>query len=311
VTRSFLGAAALLLLAGSARASVAEIPPGSWESLSEEQLSLHHKAVAHWGLGMYETAAREFERLLEARPAPVMAIVNAGMMRLSQRKYEEALPFLRQAAGLLPESPRALYLLGKCLLGLEKWDEAIGALARAARLDSREPAIPLRLAEAYFQSGRSARARAELRRVLELRPDDAAALNRLGLMLEREGRRKEAAPLLERFAELGKRRARESGRCRYEFPLEEHPAVVPPSGGGWLEIRAVGMDKGAGSVVTVQAGRLILRRAAGAKAVRFALGGKSEIDAIRVDWADGTHSYRVGVAANQAVVVEEVSAHVW
>lgn len=290
--------------------SISSASAGDWDLLSEDLLSVHHKAVAHWGTGMYETAAREFDQLLATKPLPPSALVNFGTMRLSQRKYELALPHLERAAGLMPDSPRVLYLLGKCLLGLERSDEALARLSRAAELDPLEPAIPLRMAEAHLQAGRDAAAQTALRRVLELRPDHAAALNRLGRLLERDGRGKEAAPLLERFARLGKRRARETERCRYEDPVEPPPGAPGP-GGGWLEVRPVGLDKGARSVVTVQAGRLILRQEAGSKAVRFALGGKAEVDVIRVDWADGTHTHRIGVPANQAIVVEAVTAHIW
>jgi len=278
---------------------------GPWDGLSEEELSLHHTAVAHWGRGMYETAAKEFEALGPA------ATANLGMMRLSQRRYEAALPHLERAARLEPDSPRLRYLLGKCLLGLERTDEAIAELSAAARLDPKEPAIPLRLSEAYLLAGRGGPARAELRRVLALRPDHGSALNRLGRLLEADGERKEAAALLERFARLGKRKARLAERCAYEDPLEPAPTAAPPSGGGWLDVKAVGLDKNGGSVVTVQAGRLILRARAGVKPVRFHLGGRSKVDVIRVDWPDGTHTHRVGAAAGEAVVVEEVSAHVW
>lgn len=307
-------AAALLVPAAvvSVRGTDTDAASYSWDLMPEDRLSVHHKAVAHWGLGMYETAAREFDQLIGARPVPVMAVLNMGMMRLSQRQYEKALPHLERAAGLIPDSPRVRYLLGKCLLGLERTDDAIGHLTMAARLDPGEPAIHLRLSEAFSQSGRDRLAQAELRRVLELSPYHGAALNRLGRMLERDGRGKEAAPLLERFARLGKRRARETERCSYESPLE--PPESAPSPGGernWLEVRTVGLDKDVRSVVTVQAGRLILRQAAGAKVVRFSLGGKSEVDVIRVDWANGTHTHRIGVPVNRSVVVEEIAAHVW
>lgn len=299
--RNLFLAAALLITDAAA---------GGWELLPEEMLSVHHKAVAHWGTGMHETAAREFALLLAASPPPEEAVVNLGMMRLSQRKYELALPHLERAAALMPDSPRARYLLGKCLLGLERPGDAIAQLERAASLDPREPAIPLRLSEALLLSaGREREAEAALRRVLALRPDHGTALNRLGRLLERGGRSAEAAPLLARFAVLG-RKARATELCSYENPLEPGPGA-PAGGPGWLSVRAVGLDKGAASVVTVQAGRLILRKPAGSKAVRFALGGKAEADVIRVDWTDGTHTHRIGVPANREVVVEAVSAHIW
>lgn len=294
-----------LALAAALLRPPAAAAAGPWDGLSEEKLSLHHAAVAHWGRGMYETAAKEFEALLPA------ATANLGMMRLSQRKYEAALPHLERAARLEPDSPRLRYLLGRCLLGLERADDAIAELTAAARLDPKEPAIPLRLSEAYLLAGRGGLARAELRRVLALRPDHGSALNRLGRLLEADGERKEAAALLERFARLGKRKARLSERCAYEDPLEPAPTAAPPSGGLWLDVKAAGLDKGGGSVVTVQAGRLILRKTAAAKPVRFHLGDRAKVDVIRVDWPDATHTHRLGAAAGETVVVEEVSAHVW
>jgi tetratricopeptide (TPR) repeat protein len=303
--RSALAAAAALLLLGAGAA------PGDWDLLPEETLSLHHKAVAHWGRGMHETAAREFEALRAARPSPAAAVLNLGMMRLSQRRYEDALPSLERAVKDGPDGARVRYLLGKCLIGLERWDEAIAQLTAAARLDPSEPAIPLRLSEAYLQSGRASQGLSELRRVLALRPEHGTALNRLGRLLEREGKREEAASLLERFARLGKAKARAAERCPYEDPVEPPPSAAAPAGGRWLEVKAVGLDAGAGAVVTVQAGRLVLRKAAGAKPVRFALGTKAAADVIRVDWADGTHTHRLDVPAGGSVVVEEVSAHVW
>lgn len=303
--RSALAAAAALLLLGAGSA------PGDWDLLPEETLSLHHKAVAHWGRGMHETAAREFDALRAARPSPAAAVLNLGMMRLSQRKYEDALPLLERAAREGPGGARVPYLLGKCLIGLERADEALARLAEAERLDPSEPAIPLRQAEAHLLAGRDREAQARLRRVLVLRPDQGAALNRLGRMLERDGRGEDAAILLERFSRLGKAKARASERCPYENPVEPPPSAAPPTGGRRLEVKAVGLAKGAGAVVTVQAGALILRKPAGAEPVRFVLGDKAAADVVRVDWADGTHTHRLDVAADQAVVIEEISAHVW
>lgn len=294
---------ALILLAFAAAAA------GPWDSMPEDRLSLHHRAVAHWGLGMYETAAREFDELLAARPAPPPAIVNMGMMRLFQRKYEAALPHLELAARLDPADARVRYLLGKCLLGLERPADAAAQLSEAARLDPREPAIALRLSEAHAMRGDSKSARAELRRALALRPDHAAALYRLGRMLEREGEGAEGARLLERFGRLGKKKARESELTPYESPLEPPPA--PAAGGGRLEVKPVGLEAGAPCAVVVQAGRLVLRRASRGEAVRFDLGARAEADVVRVDWADGTHTHRVGAPARGKLVIEQVSAHVW
>ncbi len=275
---------------------------------SEAVQSLHHKAVAHWGLAVYETAAGEFGELLLAQPNSAGVHANLGLMRLSQRKHEAALASLERAARLAPDSARLRYHLGRALLGLERPAEAEPLLLRAAALDPREPAVALRLSEAYQSLGRTAEAERQLRRVLELEPRHASALNRLGRLLERRGEKIESAALLRRFASLDPRAAKRLERCRYDAPLEAAPGEPPAPGQGWLAVQAAGLGPGERAVVTLQAGRLTLRQTSPA---RFELGGRAKADAVRVDWPNGTHSYRLDVDARQTLVVKEIEAHVW
>ena len=247
-------ACAVLLAAFAAAAPAnpeAGLPP---LEASEEVMSLHHKAVAHWGLAMYETAAREFGELLSSQPDSAAVHANLGLMRLSQRKHEAALASLERAAQLAPDSARLRYHLGRALLGLERPAEAEASLLRAAALDSREPAVFLRLAEAGQAFGRTAEAERQLRRVLELEPRHASALNRPGRLLERRGEKTESAALLLRFASLDRRAAKRLERCRSDEPLEAAPGGSPAPGHGWLAVKAAGQGPGQRAVVTLQAG---------------------------------------------------------
>jgi len=282
--------------------------------LREQMLGLHHRAVAHWGMGMYETAARELEEILSAFPDRAAVHANLAMVRLRQRRYADAIQSLERALELAPESPRIHYLLGRGLLEAGRPEQAMEHLKKAAELDPTEPAIPLRLSEAWLALSREKEGESELRRALALRPDYGPALYRLGKFLESRGQKEQAGELLGRFAQSKKVAGRISERCRYDEPVEPPLSrALPVSGPNWLEVRAVGARKGTKSVVTVQvqAGRLVLQQTATDAPVLFRLGDKARVDAVRVEWPDGTHSYRTNVEANQTVLIEEVASRVW
>lgn len=310
-------ALALLLTALAIRAQEQALEPGgpgAFSDLSEMEMSLHHRAVAHWGMGMHETAAREFGELLESRPGRAVILLNLGLLRLSQRELAAAGRALEDALAAAPESARARYLLGRCRLAAGRPAEAVELLRRAAALDPREPAVAFRLSEALLAAGRDPEAQEELRRVLELNPRHAAALSRLGRLLEASGRGSEAAALFSRRAAVGLGEGRRSERGRYDRPLEPVPSEEAAPGvgeGRWLEVRAVGKGAGGPAVVTVMAGRLVLRRSARQKPERFSLGARSRVDAVKVDWPDGAHAYRLDVDAGQTIVLSEIRAHVW
>lgn len=284
---------------------------GSWQDLPEEAMSAHHKAAAHWGLGQLDTAARELEALLSRQPGARPVAANLGLLRFEQRRYEDAGAVLDKALAAAPDSPRVNYLLARQRAAAGRAAEAEVLFQKALSLDPNEPAFPLRLSELYLDGGRVRDAERELRAVLRLRPDHASALNRLGRLLENQGKKTEADALLRRFASSGKRGAAASARCRYDEPAEPEPSSPALRTGRWLDVKAVGEEKGLPARVTVMAGRLVVRRKAGAKAVRFFLGAKGVADAVRVDWPDGRHSYRVEAGAGQTLVIKELDAHVW
>lgn len=273
-------------------------------------LSLHHRAVAHWGLAQHRTAAEEFQELLAVKPdAAVQA--NLGLLFVTQRRYEEALAVLEEGLLREPRSARLRYLKGRALLGADRAQEAEEYLQEAALLDPQEPAVAVRLAEAYEALGRGQQAEQQLRRVLDLRPRHPTALNRLGRLLERRGAKEESSELLARFAGVEKRRRRASERCRYDEPLERQPGPPAPLGPAWLEVRAVPQKPGGEAVATVYAGRLVVRRQTREGVARFELGDRRRVDALRLDWPDGTHSYKLDVETPGKLVVKEVEAHVW
>ncbi len=303
----FKAAAAVLVLA------VPGPRAADFSGLSEEEMTLHHRAVAHWGLGMLDTAEGEFAALLKSCPKQPAVLANLGLLRLVRRRPAEAAGDLETALAESPKNPRVRYLLGRARLGAGRSEDAVKEFHEAAALAPGEAEIRFRLSEALLAAGRGPLARGELRKVLALDPRHGPALYRLGRSLVSLGRKKEGEAFLARFAEVGNREKGRSRPFRYDEPLEPAPSngQEPPAEGSWLEVRAVPAKPGRAAVVTVSAGKLIQRRESGPKPVRFALGARARADSVKADWSNGTHTYQVGVDASQTIVLSEVAAHVW
>ena len=260
-----------------------------------------------------ETAEREFSELLASRPNHPAVLSNLGLLRLIRRRPAEAERVLIGALAADPKNPRPRYLLGRSRLGAGRPEDAVKAFQEAAEREPGEADIWFRLSEALLAGGREPAARKQLRKVLELNPRHGPALYRLGRSLVAAGRKTEGEALLGRFAEQEGREGGPRRPFRYDEPLEPFPSAgdTERAGGHWLEVRAASKEPARNAVVTVFAGKLILRKEAGANPVRFELGERVRADSIKADWPDGTHAYRVGAEAGETIVLSEVQAHVW
>ncbi|HAZ08012.1 MAG TPA: hypothetical protein DCZ01_05690 [Elusimicrobia bacterium] len=305
----------LVVILGSSSAAfvgASETDSTLWEGAPEDAFSAHNRAIAHWGMGMYETAARDLESISSAYPKVVAFRLNLAMVLLARRHYDESLRELKETEIRTPNSPRVQYLFGRCLTGLNLETEAVQRFELAAVLDPGEPAFPLGASESLSALGRTAEAEKALRRVLVLRPDHGPALYRLARSLESRGQSEEARLLLDRFSALKKRQRTQAERSPYDDPLEPSPLPLPETGGlHWLKVDVVPEREDARAVVTIFSGRRTRRQAVPAGVLRLSLGAVKRVDAIRVDWPDGRHSYRIDVPSGREIVIKEVGAHVW
>jgi tetratricopeptide (TPR) repeat protein len=96
----------------------------------------------------YDEAEMVFREYLERDPTAATAVVDLGLLRLQQRRYADAIPFLRRALAMAPRYPGLRLDLEKTLreqaivLAREgKQSEADGLLSEAKALSSR-PAPP-------------------------------------------------------------------------------------------------------------------------------------------------------------------------
>jgi Flp pilus assembly protein TadD len=114
------------------------------------------------------------------------------------RRFDEALAILRRLEQKVPDDPRLVADIGRCLSGLRRYDEAEVVLRRAlAGLDDANTRYDLGLV--LDRTGRSAQALTEYKLALARNSTHRDALNNLGVAYARAGRLAEAAAQFERL----------------------------------------------------------------------------------------------------------------
>lgn len=116
----------------------------------------------------------------ETTRSPAEEAFNQGYELIIKEKYVEALPLIARAAFLEPSNARYRAFYGK-LLSLDERHKfkAESELQEAIRLEPRNVEYRIMLAEFYVSYGLLRRAEAELRRLLEISPNNQEALRML------------------------------------------------------------------------------------------------------------------------------------
>ena len=209
------------------------------EPLFSRALSLYPDSLsARFGLartalmrGDFGAAARGLEEILALEPSATAAHYPLGQAYLSLGETERAQEHLRQreAADIRPadplmatldrllESAQAYETRGIEALDREDWDGAVAAFRRGLEIDPGDVELRHRLGTALYLRGDLRAARTELERAASESPELPQAQYSLGVLLQDEGRHREAA---ERFAAaLRARSSYVEARLRLAFSL--------------------------------------------------------------------------------------------
>jgi tetratricopeptide (TPR) repeat protein len=186
-----------------------------------------HLALANTYLENDAAAILAYQKALELKPGLYQAQVNLGMVLLRQKRAGEAVPLLESAVQQKPGEYRPRFYLAEALLEAgdaakaeahykaaaaadpksaaaqlgwgratarqERLPEAAEHYHQAAELDPSYRDELLELANIYEKAGRGA----DAIRVYRQFPENAGALERLGLLLLENGQHAEAIPVLE------------------------------------------------------------------------------------------------------------------
>jgi tetratricopeptide (TPR) repeat protein len=173
-------------------------------------------------LGWYREIAEDDEHWFDAQTRQAVVLDQLG-------RTEQALAFLRQLQAQSGEDPMQLgnaYLLEADLLSRKgRVDEARAVYARGLETLPDDPRLLYARALLAAEQDDVAAAERDLRRVIELKPDDAEALNALGYTLaDRTDRSREALELIERAIKL----------------KPDEPAIIDSL--GWVRYRMGDLD---------------------------------------------------------------------
>jgi predicted Zn-dependent protease len=236
-----------LLLGGQAGKAIEEFQKAAaLEPQSAEALAGLGRGLA--AAGRDDEAFAALELSLSRRPT-AEALIAQGQLYLSHQVPEKAVPVLERALQLEPDNPEAWRRLAAARAATGQWAAAETAWARFGVLRPDDPAALTGRAEALIQLGRPGEAEPLLREALKRQPDWAPAHALLGaalagfqppssdpaeaafrealrldpaspdaayglsLLLLREGRAREAIPLLEALL----RRAPDTLRARFQY----------------------------------------------------------------------------------------------
>ncbi len=116
-------------------------------------------------------AESRLRRILEVDPAHADALYYLGRIAAGDRRREEAVALLQQAADLRPREAIFLEALGDALMAAQRHGEAIEVFRAGVALLPESISLRNSLAAALIESGRREEARTDLEKLLEIIPD--------------------------------------------------------------------------------------------------------------------------------------------
>ena len=136
------------------------------------------KGVDAFTRGNWDLAQTDFEKVLEAEPKHFGALVHSGWVAQRRADWPAMEKFMREAlrVGPLAVDNAAIWIgWGFAALEQEKWEQATAAFAQAVALEPSNARGRRMLALVLGRRGWFQAAEDEMRRALQLEPDDAGA----------------------------------------------------------------------------------------------------------------------------------------
>lgn len=150
---------------------------------SDSVESLYQQAQQALSQGCYAGAERAYERLSKLDPATAEVRANLGLIYFEERKFDQAVPVLRQALKLKPSMVKSQSLLAMSLSELGNFSEALPGLEKGFHRSS-DPEIKrmcgLQLERAYTGLKRDSQAVEVAMDLNRLYPDDPEILYQTG-----------------------------------------------------------------------------------------------------------------------------------
>jgi tetratricopeptide (TPR) repeat protein len=170
-------------------------------SKADDPLGHQKLGTALMQAGRFEEAVPALRRAIQLNPdSATHNSLGTALMQVG--RPEEATASFQRAIELQPDNPLAQGNLGLALLGTGRAREAVAPLQRVASLQSDAPDAHRNLGVALMRSGQVDAAVESLQRAVQLQPGHADAHNALGEVLIQAARPRDAVASLKRALEL-------------------------------------------------------------------------------------------------------------
>jgi len=156
-------------------------------------------ALAYSLQGKDAEAVPAYKKTLEVKPDLYQANLNLGITLLRMKQSAEAVPYLSSAAAAKPSEYRPNYNLGAALLGAGEAGKAQQAFTTALAADPKSPDAELGLAHALAKLNNLSEAEGHYRKAAELNPAYRNDLLELGSLYEAQKQAKEAIAIYQEF----------------------------------------------------------------------------------------------------------------
>jgi Flp pilus assembly protein TadD len=170
--------------------------------LAKVKSSLMKQAVVWHRAGDLQQAMSVYKRLLAADPHNPDALHMLGVALAQQGAFIQAVPLMRQAAELCPNSAMVHFNLGNALSALDDYEEALRCYERVTVLDPRNAQAQVRRGIALAKLGRFDDAESSFTRAAILNPQDPDAHYNLGNLYGLERRHELAVASFLRTLEI-------------------------------------------------------------------------------------------------------------
>ena len=169
-----------------------------------EPAYLYALAAAHWRKGETAETTRLMNQYVNVRPRDSSGWYLLGAALLRQERTSEAHSALQKSLSLKAD-PDTEYLLGVSIDKLGNRAAAIKIFQKIVQARPEHAAAHAALGTAYREAGSYAEARSELERAVDLDADDLRANYQLGLVYAKLGEKEAAKKMFDRADELRKR----------------------------------------------------------------------------------------------------------
>ena len=236
--------------------------PAPFPAEGEAAYRLNNVGVSLLEQFRYEDAVASFRKALALRPTLAIARANLAIALLNAQHLPEARTEATEAARLLPKAPQPPYTLALVARSLGEVEDARAALRRVLDLDPEDVGARVNLGQILMQERKYPAAAAEFQAALRAEAYSATAAYNLGLALARAGRADESQAAMDRFRKL-----REGGygtTLGQSYPDQGRYAEAIASTGAEADI--VDITPPPAAFVDVTAGRLARPSSSAARA---------------------------------------------